>query len=171
MRLFEYLVWVESEAANHAVGMPKTEQVETTWQAILFRVGGRRMLVPLSQVKAILPPPRQVPVPGAKSWVMGLANMRGELTGVYDLARLFFDMPSESNRHSVVLLAKSQQFSAALLVDRSYGIRQIPFSAERAVKKPSLLGVMREVPMDNDWIPILNIETLMESERFMNAVA
>ncbi|MBD3815256.1 MAG: chemotaxis protein CheW [Halothiobacillus sp.] len=171
MNLFDYLCWVESEAAAHAVGMPKTDKVESTWQAVLFRAGGRRMLVPLVQVRAILPPPRQVRIPGAKSWVVGLANMRGELTGVYDLARLFFDLPSEPSRHSVVLLAKTQRFSAAFIVDRSYGIRQIPFSAERAVKEPHLQGVLREVRMDNDWLPILNLEALVESDQFMNAVA
>ncbi|MDD4965785.1 chemotaxis protein CheW [Halothiobacillus sp.] len=171
MNLFDYLCWVESEAAAHAVGMPKTDKVESTWQAVLFRAGGRRMLVPLVQVRAILPPPRQVRIPGAKPWVVGLANMRGELTGVYDLARLFFDLPSEPGRHSVVLLAKTQRFSAAFIVDRSYGIRQIPFSAERAVKEPHLQGVLREVRMDNDWLPILNLEALVESDQFMNAVA
>lgn len=171
MRLFDYLCWVESEAVAHAVGMPKTDKVESTWQAVLFRTGGRRMLVPLVQVRAILPPPRQVHIPGAKPWVVGLANMRGELTGVYDLARLFFDLPSEPSRHSVVFLAKTQRFSAAFIVDRSYGIRQIPFSAERAVKEPRLQGVLREVRMDNDWLPILNLDTLIQSDQFMNAVA
>ncbi|MHB1229759.1 MAG: chemotaxis protein CheW [Halothiobacillus sp.] len=173
MDLFEYIRWIEAEAVSHAVGMPKTDKVEATWQAVLFRTGGQRMLVPLIQVRAILPPPRQVRIPGAKSWVTGLANMRGDLTGIYDLSRLFFDQPAEHNRHSVVFLAKTPRFSAAFIVDRSYGIRQIPFSAERPVgASPSRwVGVLREARIDNEWLPILNLDALTESDQFMNAVA
>ncbi|WP_407275593.1 chemotaxis protein CheW [Halothiobacillus sp. DCM-1] len=171
MSFFEYLRWIESEAKAHAVGMPKTDQVELTWQAVLFRSGGQRMLVPLIQVRAILPPPRQVRVPGAKPWVIGLSNMRGELTGVYDLSRFFFDHPSEPGRHSVVFLAKAHRVHAAFLVDRSYGIRQIPYSAERPVSQARLLGVQREAWIDNDWLPIVNFEALTETDAFTNAVA
>jgi twitching motility protein PilI len=39
------------------------------------------------------------------------------------------------------------------------------------VKEPHLQGVLREVRMDNDWLPILNLEALIESDQFMNAVA
>ena len=168
---FDYLLWIQDEAAAHAVGMPKSDQVEPTWQAVLFRAGGQQMLVPLIQVRAILPPPHQVRIPGAKSWIAGLANMRGELTGVYDLARLYFQLPAEQTRHSVVLLAKNPRFSVAFLVDRSYGIRQVPFSAERSIQDIHLTGVLREAWVENEWVPILNLDVLTESDQFMNAVA
>lgn len=171
MNFFEYLRWIESEAKAHAVGMPKTDQVESTWQAVLFRSGGQRMLVPLIQVRAILPPPKQVRVPGAKSWVIGLANLRGELTGIYDLSQFFFEHPAEPSRHSVVFLAKTHRVHAAFLIDRSYGIRQIPYSAERPVSQNRLLGVQREAWIDNDWLPIVNFEALTETDAFTNAVA
>lgn len=168
---FEYLLWVQDKAAAHAVGMPKTDQVEVTWQAVLFRTAGQQMLVPLIQVRAILPPPHQVHIPGTKSWVNGLANMRGELTGIYDLARFYFQQPAEQTRHSVVLLAKNPRFGAAFLVDRSYGIRQIPFSAERPIQDARFIGVLREAWVENEWVPILNLDALTESDQFMNAVA
>jgi twitching motility protein PilI len=171
MDVFEYIRWIEVQAKTHAVGMPKSGKVESTWQAILFRTGQQRMLVPLVQVRAILPPPKQVSVPGAKPWVTGLANLRGDLTGIYDLSRFFFDQPAEPNRHSVVFLAKTQRFGAAFLVDRSYGIRQIPFSTERGVAKSRWVGVLREAHVDNEWLPILNLDALTESDHFMNAVA
>ncbi len=171
MDLFEYIRWIELQANAHAVGMPKSEKVESTWQAILFRVGGQRMLVPLIQVRAILPPPKQVRVPGAKSWVKGLANLRGDLTGVYDLSQLFFEQPAQTSRHSVVFVAKTQRFGAAFLVDRSYGIRQIPYSAERGAATVRWVGVQREALINQEWLPILNLDVLTDSDQFMNAVA
>lgn len=168
---FDYLRWIQDAATTHAVGMPKTDQVEVTWQAVLFRVADQQMLVPLIQIRAILPPPPLVHIPGAKPWVVGLANMRGDLTGVYDLPRFYFQTPAAQTRHSVVLLAKNPRFGAAFLVDRSYGIRQIPFSAERPIQDAGLNGVLREAWFENEWVPILNLDALTESDQFMNAVA
>lgn len=169
--MFSYLQWIDRQAVGHAVGLPRTDHIEATWQAILFRVGDQRMLVPLDQVRAIVPPPRQVHIPGAKNWVLGLANMRGELTGVFDLSLFFFDRPAEINRQSVVLVAKNRGFGVAFLVDRSFGIRQVSFRSEREVADHELLGVDRLASVDEEELPVLNLDELIENDRFLNAVA
>lgn len=168
---FAYLQWLSREAEQHAVGLPRNDRVEATWQAVLFRVNDRKMLVPLDQVKAIVPPPRLVHIPGAKNWVMGLANMRGELTGIFDLSLFFYDQPVEITRQSVVLVAKARGFGAAFVVDRSYGIRQIYFSSERPATDQSLSAIERIASIDGEEIPVLNLESLVGSDTFMNAVA
>jgi len=168
---FAYLQWLSHEAELHAVGLPRNDRVESTWQAVFFRVGERKMLVPLDQVKAIVPPPRLVRIPGAKSWVMGLANMRGELTGVFDLSLFFFDEAAEITRQSVVLVAKARSFGAAFMVDRSYGIRQINYSSERPAQDQTLSAVERLATVDDEEVPVLNFELLIDGDAFMNAVA
>lgn len=168
---FAYLQWLDREAEQHAVGLPRSDRVESTWQAVLFRVGDQKMLVPLDQIKAIVPPPRLVHIPGAKAWVMGLANMRGELTGIFDLSLFFYDTPAEITRQSVVLVAKARGFGAAFLVDRSYGIRQIYFSSERPATDQPLSAVERVAMVNDEEVPVLNLESLIGSDAFMNAVA
>src|SRR5471030_1923759 len=50
-------------------------------------VGGRLCLLDLTQISEIVPLQPVTPVPLARGWYLGLANIRGNLTGVVDLAR------------------------------------------------------------------------------------
>ncbi|MCL7745124.1 chemotaxis protein CheW [Guyparkeria hydrothermalis] len=175
---FDYLDWLNVQVDAHAVGLPRNEDHVRTWQGILFAVDGRRMLVALDEVRAIVTPPRQVMLPGAKPWVVGLANLRGELTGVFDLARFWFDTASPASRHSVVFLAKHAQAASAFLVERSYGIRQVPYGEERPLSESThhgdlaaLAGFHQEVRLNDEWLPVLEFRSLLENDQFLNAVA
>lgn len=176
--VFDYLDWLNGQVEAHAVGLPRNEDHVRTWQGILFAVDGRRMLVALDEVRAIVTPPRQVTLPGAKPWVVGLANLRGELTGVFDLARFWFDSPTPASRHSVVFLAKRAQAASAFLVERSYGIRQVPYGEERPLSESehhgdlaALPGFHQEVQLNDEWLPVMEFGSLLENDQFLNAVA
>jgi len=176
--VFDYLDWLNGQVEAHAVGLPRNEDHVRTWQGILFAVNGRRMLVALDEVRAIVTPPRQVTLPGAKPWVVGLANLRGELTGVFDLARFWFDVETPASRHSVVFLAKRAQAASAFLVERSYGIRQVSYGEERPLSDSeqhadlaALPGFHQEVRLNEEWLPVLEFRSLLEHDQFLNAVA
>ncbi|MFP4639699.1 MAG: chemotaxis protein CheW [Guyparkeria sp.] len=176
--VFDYLGWIVSQVDQHAVGLPRNEEHVRTWQGVLFSVQGRRMLVALDEVRAILAPPRTVVLPGARNWVIGLANVRGELTGVFDLGRFWFDTPTPASRHGVVFLAKQSAAASAFLVERSYGIRQVAHGGERPLGESehnrdlaSLPGFRQEVRINDEWLPILELRSLLCSDGFLNAVA
>lgn len=176
--VFEYLGWIGRQVDRHAVGMPRNEDHVETWQGILFAVDGRRMLVALEEVRAIVAPPRLVRLPGARPWVAGLANVRGELTGVFDLARFWFDVSTPPSRHNVVFLARQAQASSAFLVERSFGIRQVARGEERELSESghhrelaSLPGFHQEVRLNGEWLPVLEFRSLLDHDRFLDAVA
>src|SRR5471032_2459774 len=50
-------------------------------------IGGSHCLLDLTQISEIVPPQPVTPVPLARDWFKGLANIRGNLTGVIDIAR------------------------------------------------------------------------------------
>jgi twitching motility protein PilI len=50
-------------------------------------IGGRLCLLDLTQISEIVPLQTATPVPLTQDWYLGLANIRGHLTGVIDLAR------------------------------------------------------------------------------------
>ena len=58
-----------------------------SWLAV--EVAGHRLLLPLRQAGELFAPRQLVKVPYTKSWFLGLANLRGALYGVVDLARFF----------------------------------------------------------------------------------
>ncbi len=176
--VFDYLGWINRQVEKYAVGLPRSEDHVRTWQGILFSVDGRRMLVALDEVRAIVAPPRMVTLPGARPWVSGLANLRGELTGVFDLGRFWFDVATPATRHSVVFLAKHAQAPSAFLVERSYGIRQVARGDERSLtdsehhrELATLPGLRQEVRLGEEWLPVLDFRSLLDDDQFLNAVA
>ena len=56
------------------------------WLAV--QAGGRNYLMPLGQSGEIFPWAGVQPVPYTKPWFLGIANLRGTLAGVIDLASL-----------------------------------------------------------------------------------
>ena len=52
-------------------------------------IGGERYLLDLLEAGEIVPVPALTTVPLTQSWYLGLANIRGSLVGVVDLARFF----------------------------------------------------------------------------------
>src|SRR6476661_1398918 len=62
----------------------RTEGVPASWLAV--ESGGRKFLFPLSQSGEIFPYTSAQAVPYTQSWFLGVANLRGGLYGVVDLA-------------------------------------------------------------------------------------
>jgi Chemotaxis signal transduction protein len=51
-----------------------------------FRSGSINWMVPLGDTEEVIPVPRIVPIPGSRRWFRGVANIRGNLYAVNDLA-------------------------------------------------------------------------------------
>lgn len=54
-----------------------------------FRLAGQHLAVPLENVIRVIPALQCLPLPGAPPTVLGLANLRGQVVPVVDLARRF----------------------------------------------------------------------------------
>ena len=69
-----------------------------------------------------------------RSWVLGVANVRGRLVPVMDLAGLL-DLPSRANwRSRRVLVVEQGDFLVGLLVDAVLGMQQFPSDSRREVE-------------------------------------
>lgn len=90
-------------------------------------VGEKCWLIDLAQAGEVLPLPETIAtLPGARSWFRGLANLRGALHGVVDLAEFQGYAPTERGR-DVRLLAFSPRLpvNAAILVSRMMGLQHM----------------------------------------------
>ena len=58
------------------------------WVGVIFRIGDSRLACSVEQVHEFLPIPAFTPVPGTKPWILGLANVHGDLLTIIDLACL-----------------------------------------------------------------------------------
>ncbi len=96
-----------------------------SWLAV--ESGARRFLLPLAQAGEISAWAGVQPVPYTQPWFLGVANLRGTLTGVVDLAGLLTDLQPRSEQalleSSLLTLNAALEVNAALLVDRLVGLR------------------------------------------------
>ena len=83
-------------------------------------------------VKEVLSVPEfMTRVPGAKSWLRGIANVRGQLITVVDLKAFLGGGMSMLDRRSRVLVAASRDVPTGLLVDEVLGFRRFSASDYR----------------------------------------
>jgi twitching motility protein PilI len=99
---------------------------DNTGSRLAFRVGDVNWLVSLSDTEEVIPVPPIVKVPGARRWFRGVANIRGNLYAVSDLAD-FMGQGMTPDHADCRLLIPHHDFgvNAALLVHGTLGLKNI----------------------------------------------
>jgi twitching motility protein PilI len=125
-------------------------------------IGGERYLLDLLEAGEIVPVPALTSVPLTQPWYLGLANIRGSLVGVVDLARYFGHdgaaVPAAGPATRLVTFAPSLGMPCGFLAARVHGLRQA------ADMSPS---AGRLVDADGQaWTP-LALGALAQDERFL----
>lgn len=144
---------------------------ESLWSGLGVRIDRYRCVLPRADVREVIPQAALTRVPGARPWLLGLANVRGSLLPVFDL-RLLAELPAgEDQRGTRVLVFNSEQVPAGFVVDEVYGQRQFS-PAEQAPRHaradsplaPWLLGAFER---DGEVWLALSLHRLVASERFV----
>ncbi|MDR1967426.1 MAG: chemotaxis protein CheW [Burkholderiaceae bacterium] len=105
----------------------RTKGVTAAWLAV--EAGPSRLLLPLNHAGEIFPWTQVQKVPYVRSWFMGVANLRGGLYGVVDLASFLQHggggrrPESESGQSHLVTFNPLLDAHCAVLVDRLLGLR------------------------------------------------
>ena len=71
-----------------------------------------------------LPVPETIRVPGVTNWVLGLANIRGNLMPILDMNGYLYAKPCKIRKESRILIINKHGVVAGLLVDEVYGLRR-----------------------------------------------
>lgn len=96
----------------------------TEEQYVIFNLSGTEYAVPISNVTEIGNPLGVTPVPNVPDWMLGVANLRGDVTSVIDL-RIFLGMePAAYEKSSRMMVAQTreEELKLGLIVDRVSGI-------------------------------------------------
>jgi twitching motility protein PilI len=100
--------------------------------------GTERWMIELPDAGEVVSVPELTPVPRTRAWFRGIANVRGALFSVVDLAGFLGQAPTALDPDSRLLLV-GQRFgtSVALLVDRVLGLRKVSeFTPELSAVEP-----------------------------------
>ena len=108
----------------------RTEGVAAGWLAV--ESGGKRFLLPLAQSGEIFPVTSVQKVPYTQGWFMGVANLRGGLFGIVDLASFLSGAPLQRNfdgnvreQARLIALNSAMEINCAILIDRLSGLRGV----------------------------------------------
>jgi twitching motility protein PilI len=104
----------------------RTETRASSWLAV--ECAGAGLLMPLATAGEIFPAGALLPVPHTQPWFLGVANLRGGLHGVVDLAAflgLRTPLAPDTVRDQARLLAFNPSLGShcAVLIDRLAGLR------------------------------------------------
>lgn len=101
----------------------RTQHAARSWLAV--ECAGRGLLFPLAEAGEIFAPVPLLPVPHTQRWFLGVANLRGHLNGVVDLAAFLGLERVEDSRDGAQLVGFNAALglNCALQVDRLAGLR------------------------------------------------
>lgn len=122
---------MQLESMSSMPALPEEEKFAQLWSGVGFRLGDMNLLAPLEDVSEILVVPDYAPVPGARSWLKGVANVRGNLITIVDLPEFFGNKPVLIDERSRLLIMNVEDINTALLVDEVFGLRHFDEDEEK----------------------------------------
>lgn len=114
---------IQAATFRNAAQLPLKESAQPEWQGIGFQLGGIRLVSPMGEVNEILKVPKITALPGVKSWLLGIANVRGRLMPIVDLHEYLNMTPTLPMAQWRVLIVESDELIAGLVVEQSLGIQ------------------------------------------------
>jgi twitching motility protein PilI len=155
----------------------KTEGVQASWLAV--EAAGTRYLFPLAQSGEIFPFSSAQPVPYTREWFLGVANLRGGLYGVVDLAGFVAGQAPGARTDGtraesrLVALNPTLDVNCALLIDRIAGLRGLDAfesSNDPPEGAPAYFGSGYTDANGAHWQEI-NLQTLSTQPQFLSISA
>ena len=137
-----------------------------------LQIGDEGWLVDLKEAAELIPPPAISPVPLARAWFRGVANVRGNLYSVTDFSAFLGGEPTAVTEQARLLLINDRYRSgAALLVGRSLGLRDPGELEPRAPAGASEPPFVRAVYADAQGKPWkeLDVAALIQDQGFLEA--
>jgi len=173
-RPFELLKELEKRSRNQTAAAAPEARGGPEWVGVAFRMGGETFLLAREETREVLGFPASITrIPGAKAWVKGLANVRGQLLPILDLRQFLGSGVTTAARNSRVIVVNHREVPAGLMVDEVMGFRRFAEREFNAEPPPTVIrcdsflaGAFRRGA--EVW-PVFSLKTLVDSDSFMQA--
>ncbi len=172
---FAKLLEYEKRSSGFAPGSKNGGGPADEWSGVTFSLSGSRLACNIDRIAEILPCPQSTPVPGAKAWIVGLANVRGELLTLIDMGRYLTGVRSPITASSRVLATSLNRAPIGLLIDEVFGQRHFLDSeavpAELPEDSPLRSVVSKQHELGTETWHELDLERLFNTAEFLNGSA
>lgn len=123
---FQALLELAQRSRAAARGLPAQVDIRPHWSGIGFTLMGSHFVAPLGEVSEMLEVPSHTHLPGVQPWVQGVANVRGRLLPLFDMALFFGSRLSGARKQRRVLILETEHLYSGLLVDQVFGMQHFP---------------------------------------------
>lgn len=166
---------LQTRLASRLQAARGAETSVASWLAV--EAAGHSYLLPLGQSGEIFPWVAVQSVPYTQNWFLGVANLRGGLVGVVDLAALLGHAVARTEQGlsdaSLLAFNAALEVNAALLVDRLAGLRGTDaFVSSEAppAESPAFFGTTYVDAQGKRWQE-LNLQVLSQHPMFLSISA
>ncbi len=170
---FDLLFDFEQRVLQSDISLPEANNGAAEWVGLGFRIGKNRLLADMGQVREILELPEFTMVPGVKSWVIGVANVRGSLLPIMDLKGYILGEDILKRRKGRVIVIEYKGFNTGLLVEEIFGMRHFVENDEVRERPELDEAVMhyieRNYKQGEEHWPVFSVKKMTSEERFSQA--
>ena len=170
---FDLLLDIEQRCQANASGLPTLDKVEEVWVGVGFRIGDDKLIAPMNEIEEILDLPEFTNVPGVKSWMVGVANVRGGLLPLMDLKGFILGEDIKQRKKGRVIVIDYKGFNTGLIVEEVYGMKHFQ-TKDQSKDIPSLHEnvskyVNKAFSQEGDSWPVFSFQNMTKDERLAEA--
>lgn len=169
------LFQMEQAVHDADVALPEEKVVAEQWVGLGFKVGDTHLVTAMGQIREVVPCVPLMPVPRTRSWMRGIANVRGTLLTVVDLQAFLGLEPISIDQYSRLIVINDDSLQGCLLVNRLQGLRHFDplqdrcaFEGVRESMAPYVIGGLSK---DKDQWLVFDINKLVEDRMFRQVAA
>lgn len=169
---FELLLKIDQRNRERVAPAARAAQ-PTAGGRLALRVGSWNLLLPMDDVAEIIPVPRVTRVPGVRSWLMGIANLRGAVMSVIDLKEYLGGKPTAPTASSRLVVVRDGEWNYGLLADEIIGMRHFGpesrVAAAQSIEQPVRPYLTEVFTSEKQQWLAFNIGQLLKDPNFLNA--
>jgi twitching motility protein PilI len=170
---FDLLLDIEQRCQANAAGLPTLDKAEDEWVGVGFRIGDDKLIAPMNEIEEILDLPAFTNIPGVKSWMVGVANVRGGLLPLMDLKGFILGEDIKQRKKGRVIVIDYKGFNTGLIVEEVYGMKHFQIK-DQSEDVPSLHEnvskyVNKAFCQEGDSWPVFSFQNMTQDERLAEA--
>jgi purine-binding chemotaxis protein CheW len=147
---------------------PPAATAQEFLEIIEFRLASETYGLESAFVREVYPLKALTPLPGVPPFVLGIANVRGQILSVIDL-KTFFNLPSrELGQLNTLIILRNAQMEFGILADAVLGARSLALEAIHAAP-PTVSGIGAEYlrGVTAERVILLDAEKILGDEKII----
>lgn len=166
---------MEQAVYDADVSLPEEKVIAEQWVGLGFRVGDEQLVTAMGQIREVVPVVPLTPVSRTRSWMRGIANVRGTLLTVVDLQAYLGYEPVAIDQYSRLIVINDDNLQGCILVNRLQGLRHFDPVQDRCAVEgvpdslaPYVIGGLAKE--QEQWL-VFDINKLVEDRTFRQVAA